>query len=113
MMGIWNSLGLADPRDVALDRRCDHLLAVCVYLPPARERAVDCVECERFQDLRHALNLSGGERDQVRVGPHKADVPARDHLQDVAREEYAATFPPVSPVQDSAAVEVSAQPNQC
>jgi hypothetical protein len=33
------------------------------------------------------------------VRPHKADVSARDHLKDVAREQYAATFPPVCPVQ--------------
>src|SRR5262245_1905703 len=52
-----------DARDVARDRRRDHLLAVCVYLPPARKRAVDGMECEWLQDLRHALNLGGGEWD--------------------------------------------------
>jgi hypothetical protein len=56
---------------------------------------------------------SGASRNQVRVGPHKTDVPARDHLEDVARKQYAAAFAPVRPVQDGAAVEVSSQPNQC
>src|SRR6476661_8935424 len=42
----------------------------------------------------------------------EADVSARDHLKDVAREQYSATFAPVCPVQDGAAVEVSSQPNQ-
>src|ERR1700751_657860 len=90
--------GLADPRDVARDRRRDHLLAVCVYLPPAGKRTVDRVECEWLQDLRHALNFGGGERDQVRVGPHKADVPSRHHLEYVARKQYSTTFAPVCPV---------------
>src|SRR5438552_10260123 len=92
-------LCLADPRDVTRHRRRDDLLAVCVYLPAAGKRAVDRVECEWLQDLRHAPNGGGGERDQVRVGPHEADVPARDHLENVAREQYAATFAPVRPVQ--------------
>ena len=81
------------------------------YLPPAGKRAIDRVECERLQDLGYALNLGGRERDQVRVGPHKADVPTRDHLEDVARKQYAATFAPICPVQDGAAVEVSSKPN--
>src|SRR6266436_4197443 len=105
-------LSLSHSRDVARDRRCENLPAVCVYLPPARKCAVDRVECEWLQDLRHSLNLGGGERDQIRVRPHKADVPAWDDLEDVAREQYAATFAPVCPVQDGTAVEVSSQPNQ-
>jgi hypothetical protein len=33
-MSAVPQLRLADPRDVACDRGTDHLLAVCVYLPP-------------------------------------------------------------------------------
>src|SRR5947199_373548 len=77
-------LRLADPRDVARDRLRDDLFAVGIYLSPARKRAVHRVECKWLQDLRHALNLGGGERDEVWIGPHKADVPARDDLEDVA-----------------------------
>src|SRR5262245_48120444 len=66
---VATDLPLTDPRDIARNRCRDHLLAVLVYLAPARERAVDRVECELLQDLRHALNLGGGERNQVRVGP--------------------------------------------
>jgi hypothetical protein len=55
-------LDLADVRNIALDRRGDHLLAVCVYLPTARECAIDRVECEWLQDLRHAHNRGRGER---------------------------------------------------
>src|SRR5262245_26361894 len=42
---VLKHLGLADARDVALNRGRDHLLAVCVNLPAARKRAVDRVEC--------------------------------------------------------------------
>src|SRR5207302_4290809 len=105
-------LSLSHSRDVARDRRCENLPAVCVYLPPARKCAVDRVECEWLQDLRHAPNRGGGERDQVRVGPHEADVPAWDDLEDVAREQNAATLAPVRPVQDGAAGEMSSQANQ-
>jgi len=52
----------------------------------------------RLQDLCHTLNLVGGKRDQVRVGPHEADVPARNHLEDVTREQDAATVAPIRPV---------------
>ena len=57
-------LYLADPRDVAGDRGSDHLFAVCVLdLSPAGKRAIDRVECEGFQNLRHPPNLGGGEGD--------------------------------------------------
>src|SRR5215475_10809463 len=59
----WYLLCLADPRYVARDRLCDHLLAICVYLPPARKRPEDRVEREWLQNICHALNLGGGERD--------------------------------------------------
>ena len=54
---------LAYPRDVARDRRRDHLLAVCVYLPPVGKRAVDRVEYEWLQDFCDVLDRGGGERD--------------------------------------------------
>src|SRR5690349_2481238 len=101
----FGNCSVADPRDVARDGCRDHLLAVAVDLPAARKRAIDRVEREGFEDLGDALDPGGGERDQIRVGPHEADMPARYHLQDVAREHHAAASIPVCPVQDGAALE--------
>jgi hypothetical protein len=42
----------------------------------------------------------------------EADVTARNHLEDVAREHDAAAFAPVRPVKHGAAVEVFSQSNQ-
>ena len=60
---IWSSYISLIRAMYAGDRGSDHLFAVCVYLSPAGKRAIDRVECEGFQNLRHPPNLGGGEGD--------------------------------------------------
>src|SRR3954471_17799765 len=64
--GLAPHLILADPRDVARDRRGHHLLPVCIYLAPVRKGTVDRVECEWLKYVRHALNL--GAESGIRFG---------------------------------------------
>src|SRR5829696_4453187 len=70
-----------------------------------RKRAVERMAPGSLPRVEPPLRRAGS-------GSGRTNVPARDHLEDVAREHYAATFAPVRPVQDGAAIEMSSQPHQ-
>src|SRR6184192_2435761 len=98
--------------DVTVGRLLDRGFCVAADdpVPPA---AVDPVEFVWLDGRHDSPDLARGQRDEVRIAPHKAhEPPVWPHGDGVTGEHRPSTLGPASPMQDRAPFEVPARLDQ-